>query len=211
MATVNNLNNLFMDPLMSQILLWALNWAPQDWAACNGQALNAQQNAAMYSLLGTTYGGNSTTFLLPDFRGRVPVGYGQNPITGTNYQLGVKGGAETVTLTQDNLAAHTHVATVNASAVSVTIKASSVAGTDNVPGTNNSTTLAASMSGRSAGSFIYNNQTPTVALNTAGAITGTFGVANAATGNGAAHENRQPFLVVNFIIALVGLYPSRPD
>jgi len=200
-----------MDPMISQILLWALDWAPRDWSTCWGQTLTVQQNTALYSLLGTTYGGNATSFNLPDFRGRVPVGFGQNPTTGTTYSLAAKGGVEAVALTESNLAPHTHNATVSATAVSVTIKASSVAGTDNIPGTNNSTTLAASMAGRSAGSFIYNNQAPTVALNTAGTITGTFGVANAVTGNGVAHENRQPFLVVNFIIALVGVYPMRPD
>jgi len=199
-----------MDPFISQLLLWSLSWAPQDWALCWGQAMNIQQNTALYSLLGLNYGGDSTTFNLPDFRGRVPVGLGQNPTTGTNYPLAAKGGVETVALNQNNLAPHTHTATVGASAVSVTIKASAVAGTDNIPGTNNSTTLAASMAGRSAGSFIYNNQTPTVALNTASTVTGGFTVTNSITGIGAAHENRQPYLVVNFIIAMVGYYPSRP-
>jgi microcystin-dependent protein len=197
---------------MSQILLWALDWAPRDWSTCWGQTLSIQQNSALYSLLGITYGGNATAnFNLPDFRGRVPVGFGQNPTTGTTYPLAAKGGVETVALTESNLAPHTHTATVNTSAISVTIKASSAAGTDNVPGTNNSTTLAASMVGRTPGSSIYNNQAPTVALNTAGTITGPFGVANSVTGIGAVHENRQPFLVVNYIIALVGIYPSRPD
>jgi microcystin-dependent protein len=172
--------------------------------------MNIQQNSALYSLLGLNYGGDTSNFNLPDFRGRVPVGYGQNPLTGTTYPLAAKGGVETVALTQNNLAPHTHTATVGTSAISVTIKASSAAGTDNVPGTNNSTTLAASMIGRTPGSSIYNNQTPDVTLNTASSVTGGFTVTNSNTGIAAAHENRQPYLVVNFIIALVGYYPSRP-
>lgn len=199
-----------MDPFISQLLLWSLSWAPQDWAQCWGQAMNIQQNSALYSLLGLNYGGDTSNFNLPDFRGRVPVGYGQNPLTGTTYPLAAKGGVETVALTQNNLAPHTHTATVGTSAISVTIKASSAAGTDNVPGTNNSTTLAASMIGRTPGSSIYNNQTPDVTLNTASSVTGGFTVTNSNTGIAAAHENRQPYLVVNFIIALVGYYPSRP-
>jgi len=201
-----------MDPFLSQILLWSLNWAPQGWLSCDGTSLSVSQNNALYALIGNIYGGNTTNFNLPDFRGRVPLGY--NPYAGlpglSQYMLGAKGGLETVTLNESNLAPHTHAANVSASAISVTIKASSVAGTDNIPGTNNSTTLAASMAGRSAGSFIYNNQTPTVALNTASTVTGGFTVANSQTGGNVAHENRQPYLVVNFIIATTGLFPSRP-
>jgi Microcystin-dependent protein len=200
-----------MDPFLSQILLWSLNWAPQDWHACDGTSLSVSQNNALYALLGNVYGGNTSNFNLPDFRGRVPLGYNPyNNIGLSMYDMGTKGGVEAVALTQNNLAAHTHTAAVSASAISVTIKASSAAGTDNVPGTNNSTTLAASMSGRAAGSFIYNNQAPTVALNTASSVTGGFTVTNSVTGANVAHENRQPYLVVNFIIATAGIFPIRP-
>lgn len=202
-----------MDPFLSQILLWGLNWAPQDWLPCDGTSLSVSQNQALYALLGTTYGGSpNVNFNLPDFRGRVPLGY--NPYAGlpglSQNILGGKGGFETVALNESNLAPHTHTATVSATAISVTIKASSASGTDNVPGTNSSTTLAASMVGRTPGSSIYNNQPPTVALNTASTVTGGFTVANSQTGGNVAHENRQPYLVVNFIIATSGIFPPRP-
>ena len=100
-----------MDPIISQLLLWGLNWAPQDWAECNGQTMNVQQNAALYSLLGINFGGNgSTTFQLPDFRGRTPIGYNTSLPSRTMYNIGATGGAESVQLTAANIPPHTHTA-----------------------------------------------------------------------------------------------------
>ncbi|MDR3705560.1 MAG: tail fiber protein [Paludibacteraceae bacterium] len=207
-----------MDPILGQITLWPVNFIPQDWAACNGQLLNINANTALYSLLGTFFGGDAkNTFGLPDFRGRAPIGVGQlhysSSMVGQTYTFAQFGGTEagTATLTQANLPAHIHAAVADFTGVSVTIYASNAGGTDNVPGTNNSTTLAACMNGRSAGYAIYNSQTPNTALKANAAITGTPTVAIGATGNGAPFQfdNRSPYLPINFILATVGIYPTR--
>ncbi|SDC37159.1 phage tail protein [Williamwhitmania taraxaci] len=200
-----------MDPFMAQLLLWPMGWAPSYWAQCDGRSMNVAQNSALFSLLGIAFGGNgSSTFNLPDFRGRVPMGLGTRPGTSINYNLANIGGTESMALTTANLPSHTHTAAVTTTPISVTIKASPAAGTDNVPGTNGSTTLAASMAGRATGSTIYNNQTPTVAMNTATDVSGgATTVVNSTVGNGAAFDNRMPYLAVNFIIALNGIYPTR--
>lgn len=200
-----------MDPFMGQLLLWPMSWAPSYWAQCDGRLMNISQNSALYALLGVNFGGNgSTNFNLPDFRGRVPIGLGTRPGTSINYNLANIGGNEAMALTLSNLPAHTHTAAVTTTAISVTIKASPAGATDTVPGTNGSTTLAASIYNRAAGSAIYNNQAPTVAMNTATEVTGgATTVVNSVTGTGTAFDNRMPFLAVNFIIALSGIFPTR--
>jgi len=200
-----------MDPFMAQLLLWPMTWAPSYWAQCDGRSMSIPQNSALYALLGTTFGGNgSTTFNLPDFRGRVPIGLGTRPGTSINYNIANIGGNEVMALTNANLPSHTHIAAATTTPISVTIKASPASGTDNVPGTSGSTTLAASMAGRAAGSNIYNNQAPTVAMNTATDISGgVTTVVNSTVGNSAAFDNRMPYLAVNFIIALNGMFPTR--
>lgn len=204
-----------MDPILSQILIWALGWAPQDWAECRGQAMSVQQNAALFSLLGANFGGDgSSTFQLPDFRGRTPIGYNNSLSTRAMYNIGATGGAETVQLTAANVPPHTHTATATVSPITVTVNANPALGTDSVPGANGSTTLSATAVGRNAGNFIYNNQTPTVALHAATVTVG--GGAVAVTVNPSVNpsvapiDNRQPYLAVSFIIALNGIYPSRP-
>jgi microcystin-dependent protein len=202
-----------MDPILGQIVFFGFGWAPIGWLACQGQVLNIQQNSALFALIGAVYGGNgSSTFGLPDFQGRVPIGTGSGAGLQV-YNLGDKGGVESVSLTTQQMPAHTHTASVTTNTISVTINASPVAGTETIPGTNNATTLAASSAGRTAGSFIYNNQSPTVALNTAtAAVAGTIGVTNSLTGGNpvAMHENRQPYLAVCFAISTQGIFPSRP-
>src|SRR3954470_22596670 len=97
-----------MDPFIGQIILFAGNFAPKGWAFCSGQLLSIAQNSALFSLLGTTYGGNGqTTFALPDLRSRVPIHAGQGPGL-TNYVQGEQTGVENVTLTTPQLPAHTH-------------------------------------------------------------------------------------------------------
>ncbi len=190
---------------LSLICLWPLSWAPRLWSLCDGSMLDISQNTALYSLLGTNYGGDGrTSFGIPDFRGRVPVGAGHGPVTGY-YQLGQMGGYEDVALTLNQLPVHSHASAFNPSAV--TIKASPVAGTEKVPGTNNATTLSASDQGRSDASNIYNSETPTVDLNMDASFDGAVTVENA--GAGQSHSNVQPYTSVNYIIALEGIYPSR--
>ena len=109
------------EPFIAEVRIFTYNFSPRGWAFCNGQLLPISQNTALFSLLGTTYGGNGqTTFGLPNLQGRTPVGFGQGPGLG-NYELGEVGGAETVTLTQQQLPAHTHslMASANAATSSV--------------------------------------------------------------------------------------------
>lgn len=101
-----------MEAFIAEIRLFAGNFAPRGWAFCNGQIMSIAQNTALFSILGTTYGGNGqTTFALPDLRGRVAVGFGDGPATSPR-QLGEAGGSETVTLTQAQMPAHSHTLAV---------------------------------------------------------------------------------------------------
>ena len=197
-----------MDAFMAMIMLWGPNWAPQSWALCQGQLIAVNQNPALYSLLGTMYGGDGVqTFALPDFQGRVPVGAGRGPGL-SPYVCGQKGGTESITLNATQMPSHNHGATFTPSG-SVSVKASPAYATESIPGTNGATTLAATGAARTAGTPIYNNQDPTVEMNigNSGSIGGSVTVG--ATGGSMAHENRQPFTVVSVIICLEGLYPPR--
>lgn len=173
------------------ILLWPCNFAPVGWAFCNGALLPISQNQALFSLIGTFYGGDGrTTFALPDFRGRVPVGAGSAPI-GT-YTLGEVGGVANTTLTINQMPMHSHTVTISASNQNGTVSAPA-AGT-NTLGAIYDVSNANPISG-------YNNMAPNTPLNTAG----TTSVA----GGSQPFSVMQPFLSVNYIIALQGIFPSR--
>lgn len=180
-----------MDPFLGQILLVPYNFAPQGWAFCNGQLLNISQNAALYALLGNSFGGDGrSTFGLPDLRSRVPVGVGQGSGL-SSYALGQMAGAENVSLTTAQLAAHNHGMTVDASPASTTTPdggniAQVNTGTGRTPALVNSYT-----SGTPAASTQLNGST----------------IQNA--GNGQGHPNIQPVLALNYIIALQGIFPPR--
>lgn len=168
------------EPFIGEIKMVGFAFAPRGYALCNGQLLPISQNTALYSLLGTTYGGNGqTTFALPDLRGRVPLHPGQGPGL-SSYSLGQVSGVETVTLNAAQIPAHNH--TVNA-ATSATTKNPA----NSVPG--------ATPAGSSYAS----------------APDGTTMNPSMITGGGAGqpHENRQPSLCVNFVIALEGIYPGQ--
>lgn len=163
------------DPYIGEIRMFAGNFAPLGWAICDGSVLSISENSALYSLLGTTYGGDGqTAFALPDLRGRAPL---HQSNTGNIHPLGQKGGTETVTLTTVNLAAHTHPAAAGTGGTAVTSPNGSWWGTS----TFNS----------------YSTEAPNTTLN-----------AINASGGGQPHENMMPFLAINFIIALNGVYPS---
>lgn len=165
-----------LEPFLGQILPVSFNFAPRNWALCNGQILPINQNQALFSLLGTTYGGNGqTTFALPDLRNRVAISSGQGPGLAP-YSLGERSGANAVTLTVGAMPTHTHA--VNTAAPS---------GPSPVGG----------MPAASAAQ-IY------------GAADGaSMGAAVASVGGSQAHENTQPCLAVNYVIALAGIYPSQ--
>lgn len=166
------------EPFLAEIRIVGFDFAPRGWAFCDGQILPILQNHSLYSLLGTTYGGDGrTSFALPDLRGRVPIHRGAS--NGTNHSLGAKGGEETHTLSDAEMAQHTHP-----------IQASS------------DTADSADPTGRllAKSGQIYRTSTRLVDM-----MTGTM----ANNGGGQAHDNMQPYVAVNFCIAIQGLFPSR--
>jgi len=191
-----------MDQFLSTILIWPPDFAPRGWALCAGQLMSISQNTALFSLLGTMYGGNGTqNFALPDLRSRVPVGVGQGPGLSL-YSIGQPGGTENVTLTTSTLAAHTHSATP--AGLSATVPAVTGPGTTNQP--SSSVALAAPTDAARNPVNVYSNAAPTQNL-APGTVTGSITVGSA--GGGQPHTNIQPYLAVNYIIALVGVFPSR--
>lgn len=186
-----------MDPYLGQIMMFAGTFAPQGWAFCNGQLLAVQQNAALFSILGTTYGGNGTsTFALPNLQGRVPVHAG-NLAGGQSYTLGQLAGTENVTLLSTQMPQHTHVATGGNQASANPADQTSPVG--NVPAVTNT--------GGGRGAQQY--PAYTAAAGATGNLGGNGPTLGAAGGN-QPHSNLQPFAVINFIIALTGVYPQRP-
>jgi len=182
---------LLTAPLMAQegfigeIRMFGGNFAPRGWALCDGQLLSISQNSALFSILGTTYGGDGrTTFGLPDLRGRAPVHAGTGPGL-TPRRLGEKGGAETVVLSLAQLPAHNHTVQLNADSTVAT----SHRPQDKLPARN------------AAGTPQY-GENANSALNGAAVSIGN-------AGGGQAHQNMQPYNTVNYIICLVGVFPSR--
>ncbi len=177
--------------MIGEIRLFGGNFAPKNWAFCAGQILSISSNTALFSILGTTYGGNgTTTFALPDLRGRTAVGTGNGPGL-SSYTLGEMTGAETVALVTAEMPAHTHIATMVASTA--------------VP-------TAASPSGGALGMGNRSVPMPTMFTDTMSsppAIMGANSAVLAPTGNGQAHENRQPYLALNYVICQFGVFPSR--
>jgi microcystin-dependent protein len=170
-----------MQVFLGQIMTVGFNFAPRGWAMCEGQLLSINQYQALFSLLGTTYGGDGrTTFALPDLRGRVVVSPGRGAGL-SDYRQGAKGGVENVTLNTNQIPSHNHSFRLGGSA--------------NSPAGSNS--LLASVTGTDT---VFNNTSGNAQL-AGGTITNT--------GGGQSHENRMPFLAVYRIIALQGVFPSR--
>lgn len=171
-----------MDGVLAVIWMFGGNFAPRNWAYCDGQLLPISQNTALFSLLGTTYGGDGrTTFQLPDFRGRVAVGARQGAGL-SNRPLGSRGGQETVTLTIPEIPNHGHPTSVAVSA-------------------------AAGEEGTVNGQFLANSPNSFNEDATSGATLG--GVTSGNTGGSQAHNNMQPYLAMNYVICLQGIFPSR--
>ena len=162
-------------PFMGEVKIISWNFPPKGWALCNGQFLPINQNQALFSILGTMYGGNGqTTFALPDLRGRVPMHIGNG------FTEGQVGGQESHTLTMSEMPAHNHF-----------MKSSSTIGGLPAPAGND-------LAGNSTSP--YSDQGPNAAMN-------PLGISN--VGGSQPHNNMQPYLVLNFIIALQGIFPSR--
>lgn len=180
----SNTTNAQSDPYLGQISMFAGNFAPRGWAFCDGQLLPISQNQALFSLLGTTYGGDGvTTFALPDLRGRAPIHAGNGPGL-SNYPLGQRGGLEQVTLAISQLPNHAHTAQVNA-----TSPVGRGQGSDTP--VNNFWAEGGSYSATSNATMSAN------------------AVTVQPTGGNQPHENRQPYATINYIIALQGTFPSR--
>jgi microcystin-dependent protein len=173
------------EPFIGEIKIVGFNFAPRGWAFCSGTLLPISQNTALFSILGTTYGGDGrTTFGLPDLRGRSPMHAGNGPGL-SNRTLGQRSGVETVTLNAGQMGAHAH-----------TWQVADELGNQTTPANN---ALAQSPTGR-GGYLLYAADTATSAM-ASEVVADNVG--------GAAHSNMQPALVVNFVIALVGFFPSR--
>jgi len=185
---------------LASMCVFAGNFAPRNYAFAHGQLLAISQNTALFSLLGTIYGGDGrTSFGLPDARGRALIGAGQGPGL-SSYPIGHRGGVETVTLSVNQMPSHTHTASTNV-AGDASLHAGSRGNTDNPSG---------NVLARKARDSIYSSSAPDVTMSPS-AISLSLN-ANTTLGNtGAshAHENRMPYLAVNWIITLQGLYPSR--
>ena len=174
-----------MEGYIGQIILFAGNFAPRNWALCDGQLLPISQWSALFSILGTTYGGDGrTTFALPDLRGRAPIHEGQGPGL-PSYRLGQKGGSEQNVLNITNMPAHNHTGS--------SLNVSNQAGEETSP------PAGGSIGG---GAAIYNAESPNTTLNQNSVVINSEG------GNQPVN-NMQPWLALNYIICLQGIFPSR--
>ena len=170
------------EPFLAEVRIFAGNFAPQGWAFCNGQLIAISQNTALFSLLGTTYGGNGqTNFALPNLQGRAPMHPGQGPGL-TQRWLGEQGGTASVTLIQTELPAHTHTMKYN----------KTVTGDSNSP----------------AGKLFAKSVVPIASVFSSSPPDTAIGSATA-TGGGQPHNNMQPYLGLTYIIAMQGIYPPR--
>lgn len=221
-ATTPNSATADMEPFVGEINYVAFNFAPQGWFQCDGQMLPINQYQALYSLIGTTYGGDGVTnFKLPDMRGKIPVHQGQRP-GGSVFTLGQTSGAENATLTINNMPTHNHPA------IATSISTSAVA-----PGASATSTLKAvnsdadqknavgnSLANAKGLNSAYSTAAPNVSMNAASIETTLNGLGIATTtntnvevgiaGNSQPFSIMQPYTVVNCIIAWQGVYPSRP-
>lgn len=164
------------EPYVGEIRLFAANFAPAGWLFCHGQLLSISENETLFTLIGTTYGGDGeSTFALPDLRGRIPLHQGNGAV------LSGQGGSESVALTVQQIPAHTHP-----------LQASTDVATQSSPGGN--------VPAQSTAADLYIADTP---------ITGLAASTLGPTGGSQPHENMQPFLGLNFIISLFGIFPSQ--
>jgi microcystin-dependent protein len=171
------------EPFLSEIRIFGGSQAPKGWAYCNGQFLPINQNQALFSLLGTTYGGNGqTTFALPNLRGRVPIH------EGSGHTLGEAAGSSAVTITQQTMPQHVHF--LQASTAPTFDPNNPATGTDNPTG---------AMLGSTAPNDLYRGPD---------GLTPAAGASVSNVGGSQAHNNMMPYLVLNFCIALIGIFPS---
>lgn len=171
--------------LLGSIILWPVNWTPVGWLPCLGQTLTISQNQELYAVIGTQYGGDGrTTFCLPDLRGRIPLGMGQADGL-SNYTIGSTGGTERVSLSTEEMPAHSHDTKLQVAS----------------PLQRGEVSIEAAKHYPADGGSYATHANNTMAADT---------VIINQTGQGIAHENRQPYLTLNYIICTEGIFPSRP-
>ncbi|MEW4924616.1 tail fiber protein [Algibacter sp. 2305UL17-15] len=183
-----------MEGTIGEIRMFAGNFAPRTWAFCEGQLLSINSNQSLFSILGTTYGGDGrTSFGLPDLRGRAPISPGNGPGLPT-YRQGEKGGAFTNTLNITQLPSHNHIAAAQVSSGNATQNSATSGASIATPGTGGGRNFTPT-----AG---FNTSTPDVPLNANSVVIGN-------TGGNQSVNNMQPYLSIHFIICLQGVFPSR--
>ena len=169
------------EPFVGEVRLFAGNFAPSGWAFCDGQLVSIAENDVLFNLIGTTYGGDGqTTFGLPDLRGRVPVHQGSNGQSGA-YVIGQQGGVETVTLSAVQMPQHTHAMLASTTPASTAHAAADVLGS-------------------SATMNLYGTGAPNMAMDPN---------ALSSLGGGQPHDNMPPYLALNYILSLFGVYPTQ--
>jgi microcystin-dependent protein len=171
-----------MEPYIGQVCLFGFNYAPRGWAFCNGQLMSIGQNSALFSLLGTTFGGDGiSTFALPDLRGRVAINQGDQPGL-SKYAMGQTGGSETVTLNVTQMPQHVHAGQLHAS--------------------NGAANQEEAQNHLLAETAVYTDAAANQVMNASAVTVGP-------TGGNQPHPNLQPYLTLNYCIALEGVYPPR--
>lgn len=172
-----------VQPFIGEIRMFGGNFSPTGWALCDGSLIQISNNEPLFSLLGTRYGGDGrTTFALPDLRGRIPIHFGDG-IALTNRTLGSTGGAESITLTSNQVPSHTHTWEASTS-------------------TADQTTVSGHVLGSNTSVEIFEQNLSNPVKMSAQSIADH-------SGNGSSHPNLMPFQVINFIIALTGIFPSE--
>ncbi len=197
-----------VDPLLGSISMFGGNFAPRGWALCNGQLLPIAQNTALFSLLGTTYGGDGrTTFALPDLRGRAPISSGHGPGL-SQRNLGSRSGEEYHTLTTLEMPSHNHL-TSNTTTTDQHVLLSTETAVNETPQAGDIPAIANFTSGIATNTVrSFGPQTSGKTVN-GQTLSGNAGLSILNNGGNQAHNNMQPYLTINYIIALVGVFPSR--
>lgn len=207
-----------MDPIIGQIIMFVGTFAPEGWLFCWGQELPIAQNQALFAVIGTQFGGNGTsTFNLPDLRGRFPIGSGPGPGLTARTQA-QRGGAETVTLTMAQLPAHQHPITNTSTTSGLTVSGTGTVKCSSTAGNTASPSGAYPSLAKQAASNYTSTQSEATAsmandiLQLSGTVSGNVTVTSQCqnAGNGQSHENMPPWLCINYIIAINGIFPTRP-